>query len=140
MKRKTYIGNYSLMGSVATGAALGLLITLLLVGVAAIFINNEYLRIESNRLIGSLIQFLSAASGGVWGVITAGKKKSLACLGAVSGYYMMLLLTALLLFDGIGGMVITGLACVTAGGVCSILLTNSRQNEGNKRKRRRRTG
>lgn len=131
--------NYSPPISVALGTLLAVLTTLLSTMLIGIFINYEYLCIESNQIVASIIQIISALVGTI--IATALNNNNRLFIGLITGiaYYIILLLSAMLFMDGIGEGVVLGVICTATGVIGAILLGNFRKQGAKRGKRRKAT-
>jgi len=127
---------HSLAISAALGALLAMITTLLSTMVMGLFINNEYLCIESNHIAVGIIQIISALAGSIVAATMNENNRSMVALITGIAYYVLLLLSAMLLMDGLGEGIISGVVCTAIGVIGAILLGNIR-TQGTKRGKRR---
>lgn len=127
---------HSLAISAALGALLAMITTLLSTMVMGLFINNEYLCIESNHIAVGIIQIISALAGSIVAATMNENNRSMVALITGIAYYVSLLLSAMLLMDGLGEGIISGVVCTASGVIGAILLGNIR-TQGTKRGKRR---
>lgn len=140
MKRaKNGSAKNSLVATAAAGVALSLSVSLILAIVAAIFINNEYCGIESNRLAAVISQFVSAFLGGCLAAGVTDERKNVASMLTGAAFYIVLTVAAMLFFDGLGSGLLSGLISVAAGVICAILLVNRKKMVSKAAKRRGRS-
>lgn len=134
LNNKTAISSSLISGGIGTASSI--VIALLLTVIGAIFIENEYLNIGSVNILALTIQFVSSLVG----TLIAGKLSRtnyfLSC-GAVCGcYFLLMLITAMLFFDGVGGSVLLSALAILIGGGTAILLCTKGNNRIKRRKKR----
>ena len=130
---------YPLSISIVLGASLALLATLLFALVVGVFINYEYLCIEGNQIVVSIIQIVSAFAGAKVAATLTASRRLISSMIVGIAYYITLLLSAMLLMDGLGEGIIMGAVCTAAGVIGAILLENFRKERPKSGKRRRST-
>lgn len=109
-KTKQIKGNITMLPAVCIGAIMALVMTAILASLIAVFILNEYINVAGITIAAIVIQGISIFIG----TFAAGKivsdKKLFACILTAGVYYLILMSTALLFFEGISGSIIIGLA------------------------------
>lgn len=121
------------------GVGLVVLITLLLSGIGAILMQNEYIDIKYAGILGMLIQFFSTFTG----VFVASKmgpdNKIMICSVVAVAYIVVAVCCALLFFEGVSGTVIAGVISCGTGSVLGIFLDHKGKNGRKRAKRRKNT-
>ena len=137
-KSKSRTEGSTLLISCAVGILAALIISLLISGVAAIFISSEYLNIENMLIIGIFVQLLSVMIGSfVAGKIVGNGKRLIACCAVASVYYLGLLGCALLFSDGVSGGVFSGLVACGVGCFLANMLCIKRKISTKRTRKRR---
>ena len=135
--KKTSEGS-SMMISSGIGLILMACISMILVLVSAVFINNEYFTVSSIRYLAVAIQFLSVLVGAFAAGKIANQKKAMACLISAGGFLLLQICCGMLFFEGISSGVAWGLIATAVAAVCDIFLCgSSKMRSGSKRKRNR---
>ena len=120
------------------GCALALVLTIVGSMLGAVFINNEYLDINVNGVLGIVIRFLSVFLGAVLAGKLTDESKMLCCMVVAGAYFAILCGSSLLFFEGIGVQLFAGfLTCLAAcvGGI--LLSTKAKTRVKHKRRGRR---
>ncbi len=111
-------------------------IAMLLAALCTIFIENEYLNIDSVNILAIVVQLIATTVG----VLIAGKigktNAFVQCIMTCGCYIALLLITAILFFDGVGELVLPNLLAVLAGGGIAIFLSTRRKIVVKRKKRR----
>lgn len=127
------------MLSIGCICALGsIVIEIILVALAAVFIQNEYLNIGSSDIPVLLVQLIAA----VVGVAISGKVNKtsplMQCLLTGTCCIVLQFLIAMLFFDGVGVRILMNLIAAFVGCGIAIILCLKPNKVGNRRKRRTR--
>lgn len=134
-KMRPKISGLGILPACGIGIAVSLLVTVLIAWVTAIFISNEYFEINTIVFAAIVSQFLATFIGAfLVGKITDNNKMLTCCL-AGGLYYLLLIGTAMLFFDGISGKLFVGLISCALGCFAGIL-TSSRQKKRSGRTRK----
>lgn len=127
--------NITMFPAACIGALIALAMTAIIASLIAVFILNEYINIAGITMVAVIIQGISIFIGS----FAAGKivcdKKLPTCIITAGVYYLILLSTALLFFDGISESVFIGL--VTGAIACSAAVyLCTKEKRGTVRRRR----
>ena len=119
-KHKINIDNFTMVCGI--GFAISSVVTFCLVAISALFIFNEYFSIYLIPVLAMIIQFISVFIGCYLAGIITKDKKAPVCFAVTGVYYLLLVATCVLLFNGLSGNVFAGLIGCAAGCGLAILL------------------
>ncbi len=138
MGNSKVVKKISFTHSCLVGIIVSAAITILLVCIGALFIQNEYISINSITIIGMIIEFIAAFFGlFLTGKMQKGREE--AAMGITAGAYCTLLLcVGMLLFDGLSVAFFGGLTAVTGAYVMTLFLLKSTKNRQNHKRKNRR--
>ncbi len=120
--------------SLAVCIAIGLFISLVVTVALSILLTSliQEGKSDENRNLGVFaIRVIATLAGCITGAVLS-KKKLLVVIGAISiGYFVILLIIGLLLFDGVVSQVGMGVLSVLLGGLiaCAVMLRSNRVNK-----------
>lgn len=120
MKNRTAVN--SLTSATVIGTAISLGVTLAVAGICAVCINNEYIGIERKLIMSVIAQFFSSFAGSLFAAVLAKERKNIASVLTGAVYYFMLLIIAMLFFDGVGVGALVGIASNGIGVACAIFV------------------
>ncbi len=137
MRKKTkdfrFVSDYK---KIIIGVGIGMAVSISLSAILAIFINNQYLQIESAAYFPIVVQFLSVFIGAYIAGRGAGEGAVATC-GVTSGVMLVVqMCLGVLFFDGISGNLLWGiLGCI--GGMIAAILVCKRPKKSHSRGRKR---
>lgn len=138
MARKEHAQKRTFPESVLSGLAVAVVLTVLMLLLVTLCIDNEYLKIMNSRYYAPAIQFVSVFAG-VWVAITIEKEKRIPGAAGVAGvHYLLSIIVGMLLFEGNGAAALTGFAVVLIAAVAAIFVQSvavGRSKQGKKRRR-----
>ena len=112
-------------------------ITVIMLCLGAVFVENEYIEIDLTGILTAIIVFLASAAGCLISKITD-KSNALMNIIIVSGSYIMsLLICAMLFFDGITGQSLVEIPAVLTGALIALFVGNKEKNNIALRRRRK---
>lgn len=119
--------NLKIMGS-SVGLLAAMLVTLFLSAIAGIFIQNEYINMDTLTVMTKIIQGLSVLVGALIAGVLIPEKKIISCVVIGMVYYLVLAGCSLLLFDGLNsGAISSLLSCATAVFLAVLLCTKGKR-------------
>lgn len=128
----------SILKAVCAGILGAAVVTLFFSAIAGIFIESEYLDIQSVAIMAAIIQGISVFAG----ALIAGKmtleKKMLSCILVSACYYLTLFGLALLFFEGVTGSAIYGFFVCLLSAFLAIMVCSRKNKHVSASKRRKR--
>ena len=139
MKRtRTRLKTQNWQGASVIGFTVSLVMQIIMLLVASVMIYNRNIRIEYLPVARIAVQFISILFGTLIGCMISDNGYLKICASIVSGIYLILIIIAILLFDGVSGNILSGCFAGIIGAATTLILklgTNPRHKKGNRNKR-----
>lgn len=137
MVRKERAQKRTFPESILIGLAAAGILTVIMLLLVTLCIDNEYLKIMNSGYYSPMIQFVSVFAG-VWISATIEKEKRIPGAAGVAGlYYLVCIIVGMLFFEGNGAAALTGFVIVLIAAVAALFVQSvavSRSKQGKKRR------
>ncbi len=133
MTTKKY--QWSIVSATAMGTVLSIALTVVLSMLTAIFISNEYFDINIKSTAAIIIQGIAALAGSYLAYRLSSEGKGIASVCCAAVYYVMLLSTSIMLYDGVSTCFWVGMISCAVGSLLAILLINTAKKTHKQRRR-----
>lgn len=117
----------SMIRSLLFGVGTSVVVTVLIMLMVTVCIQNEYLSINIMPIAAIVIEFLGAATGATVAGKLAKERKSITCLLSAVGWFLLLLVASLVFFTCNAMKVLVCLLAVSAGLCASLLMVKRRK-------------
>ncbi len=135
VKRKN--GNISAAKAIMIGFSIMLVVATVLIAIAATFVSGEHIIYDALDYIAPIISFVAVLFGCCFTGGMVSENKALTCVISAGAYFVIAMAAGILLFDGISGRSISGLAACIVGCIAAILVcTRNRQRSRVKNRNR----